>query len=134
MTTATNQYRPDYVVPPGRVLEEYLQVQGISYAELARRCGRSPELIREIIAGKAPLEPETALRFAKVLGVDASIWMGIEADYRLRRDTGDLGYLTRAGIVDRLGHQRPGSWRPRYADYCPTTVPASASHFSGAPR
>ena len=85
MATATNQYKPDYAVPPGWVLEERLEVQRISHAEFARRCGRSPKLISEIIAGKASLEPETALQFEKVLGVDAGIWLGIESDYQLRR-------------------------------------------------
>ncbi len=89
METATNQYKPDYAVPPGWILEERLQARGISHAEFARRCGRSAKLISEIIAGKAPLEPDTALQFEKVLGMDASIWLGIEADYQLHkaRDT-----------------------------------------------
>ena len=83
MARAINQYRPDYAVPPGWVLGERLEAQGISRAELARRCGCSPKLIGEIIAGKAPLEQETALRLEKVLGVDAGVWLGIESDYRL---------------------------------------------------
>ena len=85
MATTTNQYAPDYAVPPGWVLDERLEAHGISHAEFARRCGRSPKLISEIIAGKAPLEPGTALQFEKVLGVDASIWLGIESDYQLYR-------------------------------------------------
>lgn len=85
MAIATNQFRPNYAVPPGSVLEEHLGVQGISHAEFARRCGRSPKLISEIIAGKGSLEPATALQFEKVLGVDASIWLGIETDYQLHR-------------------------------------------------
>jgi HTH-type transcriptional regulator/antitoxin HigA len=85
MATANNQYKPDYAVPPGAVLEERLDAQEISHAEFARRCGRSPKLISEIIAGKAPVEPETAIQFEKVLGVDASIWLGIEAEYQLHR-------------------------------------------------
>ena len=85
MATATNQFSPDYAVPPGWVLEEHLEVEGISHAEFARRCGRSPKLISEIISGKASLEPGTALQFEKVLGVDASIWLGIESEYRLHR-------------------------------------------------
>ena len=85
MATATNQFSPDYAVPPGWVLEERLEVEGISHAEFARRCGRSPKLISEIVSGKAPLEPGTALQFEKVLGVDASIWLGIESEYRLHR-------------------------------------------------
>ena len=85
MATATNQFNPDYAVPPGWILQERLEVEGISHAEFARRCGRSPKLISEIISGKASLKPGTALQFEKVLGVDASIWLGIESDYRLHR-------------------------------------------------
>ncbi len=85
MTTDTNPYRPDYAVPPGWILEERLKSRGMSRAELARRCGRSTKLISEIVAGKAFLEPETALQFERVLGVDADIWLGIESDYRLDR-------------------------------------------------
>ena len=84
MTTTDYTYSPDYAVPPGWVLEDRLAAHNISYAEFARRCGRSPKLISEIIAGKAPIEPKTALQFENVLGVDAGIWLGIEASYRLR--------------------------------------------------
>ena len=83
MATATYSYDPDYAVPPGWVLEERLAAHKISHAEFARRCGRSPKLISEIIAGKAPIEPKTAIQFEKVLGGDAGIWLGIESDYRL---------------------------------------------------
>ena len=85
MATATSQYEPDYAVPPGWVLKDRLDAQGMTPAELARRCGRSAKLISEIVAGKAPIEPRTALQFEKVLGVDAEIWLGIETDYRLQR-------------------------------------------------
>ena len=85
MVTTTNLFQPDYAVPPGWVLKEHLEAYGISQAELARRCGRSPKLISEIIDGKAPVEAKTALQFEKVLGVDASIWLGIERDYRLHQ-------------------------------------------------
>lgn len=85
MATETDLYRPDHAVPPGWVLEERLATEGLSHAEFARRCGRSPKLISEIVAGKAPLEPETALQFEKVLGVDARIWLGVESDYQLHR-------------------------------------------------
>jgi len=83
MAVAINTYNPDYAVPPGWLLEEHLEVSEISHAEFARRCGRSAKMISEIIAGKAPVEPETALQFEKVLGVAARIWLGIETDYQL---------------------------------------------------
>lgn len=83
MARATYAYQPDYAVPPGEVLEEQLEALQMSQAELARRCNRSPKLISEIVSGKAPVEPATAVQLEKALGIDARIWLGIEADYRL---------------------------------------------------
>lgn len=79
----TELYRPNYAVPPGEILKERLEAEEMSQTEFAQRCGRSPKLISEIIAGKAPVEPATARQFEKVLGVAAGIWLGIESDYRL---------------------------------------------------
>ncbi len=109
MATATNRYSPDYAVPPGWILEEHLGVEGISPAEFARRCGRSPNLISEIISGKAPLEPGTALQFEKVLGLDASIWLGIESNYRLHQAReAETGEATAA--AEWVKSFRSGSW------------------------
>ena len=66
MIGAANAYQPDYAVAPGAILAERLEANDMSYADFARRCGRSPKLISEIVAGKAPVEPETALQFEKV--------------------------------------------------------------------
>ncbi|MDE0633188.1 MAG: HigA family addiction module antitoxin [Caldilineaceae bacterium] len=85
MAPTTYQFQPDYAVPPGWVLEERLEANGISQAEFARRCGRSPKFISDIIAGKAPVEAKTALQFEKVLGISANIWLGIEKRYRLHQ-------------------------------------------------
>ena len=82
----TYDYQPDYAVSPGSVLKEHLATRGYSRAEFARRCGRSAKLISEIVAGKAPVEPATALQFEKVLGMSARVWLGIEADYRLHQN------------------------------------------------
>ena len=84
MTTTANQYQPDYAVPPGWVLEEELGARGLSQAEFARRCGRSAKLISQIISGKAPIEPETAIQFDRVLGGGPGIWVRMESNYRLR--------------------------------------------------
>lgn len=83
MPSAQHVFKPDYSSSPGRVLEEVLQHMQISARELARRCGRSAKLMAEIISGKAVLEPETALQLERVLDIDATIWLNLEADYRL---------------------------------------------------
>ena len=78
-------FTPDYGSPPGDLIQEYLEHLGISARELARRCGRSGKLMAEITAGKAPIEPETALQLERVLDVPASIWINMEAAYQLHR-------------------------------------------------
>ena len=76
-------HRPENAIPPGRLLATHLAAREMSQAECARRCGRSPKLISEIISGKAPIQPETALQLERVLGLRSSVWLGIESDYRL---------------------------------------------------
>jgi HTH-type transcriptional regulator / antitoxin HigA len=85
METNTLDYRPDYVVAPGEILEETLEARGLTKADFAERCGRSAKFISEVISGKAPVTPETAIQFERVLGVSAAIWSNLEADYRLRQ-------------------------------------------------
>ena len=76
-------YRTENAIPPGRLLATHLAAREMSQAECARRCGRSPKLISEIVSGKAPIQPETALQLERVLGLRSSVWLGIESDYRL---------------------------------------------------
>ncbi|MCY4384090.1 MAG: HigA family addiction module antitoxin [Nitrospinae bacterium] len=104
MIGPANAYQPDYAVAPGTMLAERLEAHDMSYADFARRCGRSPKLISEIVAGKAPVEPETALQFEKVTGVAAHIWLGLESDYKLHR----------AQEVERRQAEKSTSWAKRF--------------------
>ncbi|MBS0183601.1 MAG: HigA family addiction module antidote protein [Nitrospira sp.] len=73
----------DLAVPPGEFLLEVAEDLGISQADLARRMGRPPQAINEIIKGEKMITPETAIQLEHVLAVPAHIWMGLEAEYQL---------------------------------------------------
>ena len=73
----------DLAIPPGEYLEEVLEEMEISQAELARRIGRPPQAINEIIKGEKAITPETALQLEQVLRVSANFWSNLEAEYRL---------------------------------------------------
>ena len=45
--------------------------------------GRPAQSINEVIKGKRALTPETALDLERVLGIEASLWVRLEGDYRL---------------------------------------------------
>ena len=73
----------DLPIPPGDVLEEELEVRGMTQKELAARLGRPPQAVNEIIKGKKAITPDTAIGLEKVLGIEAKFWTGLEADYRM---------------------------------------------------
>ena len=75
-------YEPDYVTPPGEILDEYMEYWGISRSELANRCGLSLELIDGLLAGKASLDSNTALKLETVFELNAQMWLRMEASYR----------------------------------------------------
>ena len=102
--TSLNTYNPDYIVPTGWILEEYLEEYNLSQSEFAKLCGRSPKLISEIISGKASVEPNTAIEFERVLGMDASLWLNLENSYR----------LSLAKEADKIKSQENISWAKQF--------------------
>ena len=78
-----NEFMPDYAIPPGEILEETLEARGIKKSDFAEFCGLSVKTVSQIIHGKAPVSPETAIQFERVLGVSAAVWNNLEAAYRL---------------------------------------------------
>lgn len=77
-----NRYIPDYVVPPGEVLEEYLDSYGMTQAELADRLGFAKKTVNEIIKGKAIILPDTALKLERVFSRPAHFWSNLEQQYQ----------------------------------------------------
>jgi addiction module HigA family antidote len=72
------------VTHPGEHLAEYLKSWGISQADLADRTGLHIRTINEIINGKAPLTPATALLLEPIFDQSASFWMALEQGYQDR--------------------------------------------------
>jgi HTH-type transcriptional regulator/antitoxin HigA len=101
------RYAPDYTTSPGEVLEEHLLARGMTKVELAVRCGRPSKTISEIIHGKAAITAETALQLERVLGVPASLWQNLEANYRLHlaKESETNAFQDEAAWARRFPHQ-----------------------------
>jgi addiction module HigA family antidote len=77
---------PTHLPPthPGEMLlEEFLKPLGISQSAFAIRLGVSFPRLNEIIRGKRSVTPDTALRLARVLGMSADFWLGLQQDWDL---------------------------------------------------
>ena len=69
--------------PGEMLLEEFVKPLGITQSELAIRLGISFPRLNEIIRGKRAVTPDTALRLARVLGMSADFWLGLQSDWDL---------------------------------------------------
>lgn len=92
---ANRGYEPNVAIPPGETLQEYLDTRGMRQADLAKRLGLVPKTVNEIIKGKAPITPETALALESVFGTPARFWMSLEANYQEGR-----ARLERARLIE----------------------------------
>ena len=69
--------------PGEMLLEEFLKPLGISQSELSIRLGVSYPRLNEIVRGRRSVTPDTALRLARVLGMPADFWLGLQLDWDL---------------------------------------------------
>ena len=65
------------------LLEEFVKPLGLTQTELARRLDVSYPRLNEIIKGRRSVTPDTALRLARVLGMSADFWLGLQQDWDL---------------------------------------------------
>ncbi len=65
------------------LLEEFLKPLGISQSAFAIRLDVSCARLNEIIRGKRSVTPDTALRLARVTGMSADFWLGLQQDWDL---------------------------------------------------
>jgi antitoxin HigA-1 len=86
---------------PGEILEEeFLTPMGISAYKLAKDIKISATRVSEILKGKRRITVDTALRLSKYFGNSVEFWVGIQADYEIRKAKKDL--RTQLAEIQRL--------------------------------
>ncbi len=82
------------------LLEEFIKPLGISQSELANRLGISFPRLNEVVRGKRTVTPDTALRLARVVGMSADFWLGLQQDW-------DLWYATHGENAQEIARLEP---------------------------
>ena len=86
---------------PGEMLrEEFLVPLGITQSAFAVRLGVSFPRLNEVINGKRAVTPDTAPRLARVLGMSADFWLGLQQDW-------DLWHALRSKDAAAIAHLQP---------------------------
>jgi len=84
--TSTKHRLPTHRPPthPGEMLlEEFLKPSGTTQQEAADRMGVPFQRMNTLVNGRRGVTADTALRLAKLTGMDARFWMGLQADFDL---------------------------------------------------
>jgi addiction module HigA family antidote len=87
INTVESEYTPDVVSPPRDTLRELIEERGMTQVELAKRMGKTPKAISEILSDNddVSITPETALQLEQALGAPAQFWLNRENAYRVSK-------------------------------------------------
>lgn len=71
-------------IHPGEILrEEFMKPLNLSANALAQRLGVTTARVNEIANERRGITADTALRLARVLGMSADFWLGLQVDWDL---------------------------------------------------
>lgn len=74
------------LIPPGEILlEEFMKPMGVSQNKLSRDLDVAVSGINAIVNGRKPINADMALRLARYFGTTPELWLGLQADYDIRR-------------------------------------------------
>jgi addiction module HigA family antidote len=100
MATATGQLDP---IHPGEILrEEFMAPLELSANALAIALRVPATRIGEIVRGRRAISADTALRLGRYFGTSADLWLGLQAEYDLRRARRQLGDVLEREIQPRV--------------------------------
>jgi len=69
--------------PGEMLLLEFLEPLELTQVELAQRIGVPFQRINQIVKGKRAVTPDTALRFAQLLGTTPEFWLNLQQNWDL---------------------------------------------------
>jgi antitoxin HigA-1 len=81
--TMVRMFNPPH---PGLVLREWLGDMQVT--EAARRLGVARSTLSRLLNGESDMSPEMALRLEIALGTSPEMWMGLQCDYDLWKESG----------------------------------------------
>jgi addiction module HigA family antidote len=82
------------------LLEEFLKPLGLTQSAFAVRLGVSFPRLNEVINARRGVTPDTALRLARVTGMSADFWLGLQQDW-------DLWHALRGEDAEEIAALKP---------------------------
>ena len=95
-----NNLFPSNLIHPGEMIKDELEFRGISQTALAKEIGIKVSVLNEVLNGKRAVTIEYALLLEAALGIEADLWLRLQAEYNKQK------VLTNPSFQDRLNKIR----------------------------
>ena len=96
-----NNMMSSMLIHPGEMLKDEIESRNITQKDLAKRMGVSYTVFNEILNGKRPITTDYALLLEAALGIDAGIWLRLQADYNMQKAKSDKTFIARLEHIRR---------------------------------
>ncbi len=74
---------PAYVIHPGEILLEELEVRKIEPSDFAIRIGMTHDQLVELFEGKIDITKKLAFLIARELNMDMILWLNLQRNYQI---------------------------------------------------
>lgn len=95
---ANNLY-PSRPIHPGEMIKDEIEYRGISQKALAAEIGISPSVLNEVLNGKRAVTTELSLLLEAALGIEADLWLRLQAEYNKQVAKSNPNFLERLARI-----------------------------------
>lgn len=75
------EYQELIAFHPGYYVKDYIEEQGITQGELAKRLQTTPKYVSDLVNGRINLADEMVLRLSIVFGTSTKMWLNLNQKY-----------------------------------------------------
>ena len=97
-----NNMTSSLLIHPGEMIKDEIIARGITQKELSEQMGGSYTVFNEILNGKRPVTTEYALLLEAAMGIDANIWVRLQADYNMQKAKEDKSFMKRLEKIRKI--------------------------------
>ena len=97
-----NNMTSSMLIHPGEMIKDEIIARGMTQKDLAQQMGVSYTVFNEILNGNRPVTTEYALLLEAALGTNASIWIGLQADYNMQKAKQDKSFMKRLDKIRKI--------------------------------
>lgn len=94
-----NNLTPSQPIHPGEMIKDEIEYRGISQKDLAAEIGIPASALNAVMNGKRAVTTEFALLLEAALGIEADIWLRLQADYNKQVVKSDPSFMARLNRI-----------------------------------